>query len=110
MALRIETRRDAGVAVLELAGSLTIGPDARHIEEAVRNLLREGERKIVLDLSRVEHIDSTGRHAVAHCYYLAKAAGGGLRLAATRDEVRKLFDITRLGANFPFYPTVPEAR
>lgn len=54
-------RRQAnGVLIVDLTGNLVLGPETRLMRQEMEQLLQEGNSKILLNLSQVRHIDSTG--------------------------------------------------
>jgi anti-anti-sigma factor len=49
-----------GVVLLEMTGSIRIGPNCQQIEQAVEELIRRNETQVIFDLSGVTFIDSSG--------------------------------------------------
>ena len=111
MSLQVQTTRvEPNIVVVHVSGSLTSGPEGRLIvEPLVNDLLNQGEKKLVLDLTGVEEIDSTGEAVIIHCFLVARKIGAGLRLAGASVKVARLFMITRLDTVLPIYPTVAAA-
>jgi anti-sigma B factor antagonist len=110
MALQIKTKRvEPDILVVELAGRMVFGPEIRRFEERFDELLGQGERKLLFDLSDVESIDSTGIEVVASCFAKATRAGGELRVACVPDKVHRVFKILRLDTILPLYPTLAAA-
>ena len=77
MALSISKREENGVTVLTLAGDLGLGQESGSLREAVKKLLAEGKRKIVLNMAAVSLIDGEmtswyGSRAIAGLDYLAE--------------------------------------
>jgi anti-anti-sigma regulatory factor len=60
--------------------------------------------KLILNLTGVEEIDSTGANIVINCFLAAQRAGAELRLAGARPRVARLFTITRLNTVLSVYP------
>ena len=56
----VQKRLGSDVAILEMSGRILRGRDSEQIEELVGELMREKQTKIIFDLARVKHIDSTG--------------------------------------------------
>src|SRR5262249_31710227 len=80
--LEVQTKRFLpDVVLVELAGKIVYGPECRQIEWLTAELLEEGERKIVFDLSHVSHLDSSGAGIIVMCSGKVKEAGGELRFA-----------------------------
>jgi anti-sigma B factor antagonist len=82
------------VEVLRARGRLVLGPPSREFEERTKDLVASGARRIVLDLSGIDYIDSAGLGTLIGCVGAAREAGAGLRLAAVTDRVRQILRIT----------------
>lgn len=69
----------------------------------------EGNRNIILDLSQVKYIDSSGLSAILVGNRLSQEAEGSFVLAAVTEHVMKLIKISQLDSVLEILPTVPEA-
>jgi anti-sigma B factor antagonist len=96
-------------SVITLRGKLMLGEECAQLETLVPQLLKNGRKNLVFDLSGVTHIDSTGIGRFIDAYSRLMAIGGQMRLAAASGAVRDSFRVTRLDTVFKFYPTVEEA-
>ena len=101
------TRVEPGIVVVQLTGSILLWPHGQI--SVVTDLLQQNERKLILDLSGIEHMDSSGAELMFECFNTAKSAGGELRFAAAKPRVARLFQVTRLDTILPFFPTVEAA-
>ena len=72
-------------------------------------LLDEGARKIVIDLSKVDYIDSTGIGKIAYCFGRITQSGAQARVAGAHGLVMDLFRITRLDTAIRFFPDANSA-
>jgi len=97
------------ITVLHLSGNLSAWPESLpglpHIEE----LLQQNQKKVIVDLSGVEHIDSSGLQVIFDAYSQMRKAGGALRLAGANERVARPFKLTRLDTILPFYDSVRAA-
>jgi anti-sigma B factor antagonist len=110
MLLEIEVRRiPPDVTLLEMAGKIALGRESRRVEALVQDLLRQDEKRLIFDLSRVTHMDSTGIGVMAYCFGTLNRCGGALRVAGATGKVLHLLQITRLDAILPLYPSVDAA-
>ncbi|HKD05787.1 MAG TPA: STAS domain-containing protein [Bryobacteraceae bacterium] len=110
MTLSITTRKyNPEVTVIELAGRITLGRESGQIEATVLQVLHEGVRKIVIDLSRVDYIDSTGIGKIAYAFGKITQAGAEARVSGARGLVYDLFKITRLDRVIRFLPDADTA-
>jgi len=111
MPLGVEHQDVAGsTSVITLRGKLMLGEEAAQLEALVPQLLKDGRKYLIFDLSGVTHIDSTGIGRFIDAYSRLGQIGGQLRLAGATGAVRDSFRVTRLDTIFKFYPTVEAAR
>jgi len=95
--------------VLTLTGKLMLGPEGDRIVTLVEELLRQGKRKIVFDLSGVTVIDSTGIGRFISSFNKIMAAGGEMRMAGATGHVMQSFRVSLLDKVFQFCGSVEEA-
>ncbi len=95
--------------IFSLKGKLLGGPEATDFNEAVRKYLNEGKKNIVIDLSGVTYVNSTGMGMLIRNYTTVANAGGKLKLASINERMRGLLSITKLNQIFEIYDTVDEA-
>ena len=105
MTLSLTTRKHgADIVVVELSGRITLGRESGQIEARMIKLLDEGTRKIVIDLSKVDYIDSTGIGKIAYCFGKIAQSGAQARVSGAHGLVMDLFRITRLDTAIRFFP------
>jgi len=109
MALKITTREMDDVAVLELDGRIVLGEESSTLRETVKGLLEAGKKKIVLNLSNVTQIDSSGLGTLVASHSSAKAAGASLRLCNLGARFNELLQITKLYTVFDVSETETDA-
>jgi len=110
MSLRVEASKvEPDIVVFRLHGSLTLGPETDALESSVRNLMGQGEKKVIFELSGVERIDSVGGVELLRCFFAARDDGGGLRLACPSISVQRLFRSIQVESLIPLYPNVAAA-
>ena len=84
--------RSLNSAVLQVEGSLR-APAQGELCRRVRGLLQNGERRIVLDLSRLSNIDASGIGELMAAFNTASAAGATLQVSKVSARVRRLLDV-----------------
>jgi anti-anti-sigma factor len=110
MSLTIEREdRDPATSVITLKGRLLLGSGCKELERLVPEILDQGRKTLIFELSEVTHIDSTGIGRFIDTYTRLKKLGGSMRLAGAGGAVRDAFRITRLDSVFPIYSSVAEA-
>ena len=80
------------------AGRFTLGTRLSETETLLNSLIEQGARKLVLDLTHVEFVDSAGLGIIMRIFGEIGQRGGQLRIAGAHEQVRRLFDITHTTA------------
>jgi anti-sigma B factor antagonist len=92
--LNIKDRQAGDVTILDLSGKITIGEGSVQLREAVRRLLDEGKKKILLNLGDVPYVDSSGIGELVSSYTTTNHNGGQLK--PIRPKIHDLLTITKL--------------
>ena len=105
----LTVRRGQGLCVLSFPRATSV--DAENAREFVDEALRlAGEaRACVLDLGKLDFIDSAGLRGLIELRRRLQDRGASLALARPRDDVREILEVTRLSKVFPVYPDVSSA-
>jgi anti-anti-sigma factor len=96
-------------SIITLRGAMIRGQEGERLATLVPELLKNGRKNLVFDLSGVTHIDSTGIGRFIDAHRRIGEIGGEMRLAGAGGMVRDSFRVTRLDTIFQFYPTVEAA-
>jgi anti-sigma B factor antagonist len=96
------------ITVLSLKGRLTLG-ESNLIREKVTQLSAAGKFKVVIDLSNVEYIDSTGLGILVICFTSLKKQGGALKLVNPNKRNVELLLLTKLHTVFEVFNEVQDA-
>ena len=105
----IKERVVDGVSVLDLSGKIVLGEGDGQVRERIKDLLSDGQRKILLNLGDVTYIDSAGLGALISSYTTTKREGGSLKLMNLTKRIQDLLAITKLITVFDTYDTEAEA-
>ena len=97
------------ISVVELSGDLALGQESQRIESLIEGLIRKGSRRIVLDMSRVNHIDSAGIGMVALASGKMREAGGKLTVVAPEGRVLQMLKQTQMTTIVKVAGTVADA-
>jgi anti-sigma B factor antagonist len=110
MVLSLATRKCGNdISIVELAGRVTLGRESGQIDAALGKLIDEGIKKFVIDLSKVDYMDSTGIGRIASCFGKITQSGAQARVSGARGLVMDLFRMTRLDTVIRFFPDVDAA-
>jgi anti-sigma B factor antagonist len=103
-----QTKDTSGVAVLQVEGQLIVG-NRQELKELVQAALDQGERRLLIDFSRTGYIDSSGLGALVSISKKIREAGGELRLSGLNEDLRSLFELTKLDTLFAIAETPQQA-
>ena len=107
--MKFKTSVQGNVTVFHLDGNLMGGPDATALNGKLHDLVEAGKKQVVIDLKKVELINSSGLGLLIGGASLMKNAGGGMKLAGVSEKITALIKIARLGPVFEIFPSVQEA-
>ena len=94
--MKIDTRTVGDVHVLDCSGKITLGEGTMAVRNTVREVLKNGGRKIVLNLGDVNYIDSSGIGELVSTYTSVTNQGGKLVLLNLTKKIQELLAITKL--------------
>jgi len=107
--MKITERKRGDVTILDINGKITIGAGDLALRQAAQNALAAGATKIVLNLSGVTTIDSSGVGELVSSYTTATNRGAALKLANLPEKVSDVLTITQLITVFDVYDSEDEA-
>lgn len=94
--MKITTRTVGDVTILDCSGKITLGEGTMAVRNTVREVLKNGGRKIVLNLGDVNYIDSSGIGELVSTYTSVTNQGGKLILLSLTKKIQELLAITKL--------------
>ena len=94
--MQIKEQKHGDVTVIALKGKMMGGAETMADHEKVKELSENKNNKVVIDLSKVKWMNSSGLGILIGCMTTLKNAGGELKLAAVTEKVQSLFMITKL--------------
>jgi anti-sigma B factor antagonist len=98
-----------GIAILHVQEPRVDAHNAGELKRRLLGLSAVGKNKVLVDLTEVRFIDSSGLGALIAAYKSATTNGGILALAGLQPPVRSVFELTRLHRVFKVFETVTEA-
>ena len=101
--MKIENRIVGDVHVLDCSGKITLGEGTMAIRNTVREVLKNGGKKLVLNLADVNYIDSSGIGELVSSYTTVTNQGGQLKLLNLTKKIHELLAITKLLTVFQTY-------
>jgi anti-anti-sigma factor len=99
---------DERTVVVGLQGAIDIS-NTPEIHKELKSLISQGKVNIVIDLSKVNYIASSGLGMIISCFKEAKKNKGSLKLAEVSDVIVDVFNLTGLNQILEIYPSVNDA-
>jgi anti-sigma B factor antagonist len=104
-----QMRRNGDTAVLELEGRFSLGEPVEEFRRLWNDALALGAKNIVVNLSDVTMMDSSGIGTMIRCHSAVMQKGGKLRLVNPNATVKQAFKVTRLDSVFEFHDSEASA-
>ena len=94
--MRISERRVGNVAVVDLAGKLTLTDGPGRVKDTITSLVLQGRKNIVLNLAEITYVDSSGLGELVACHLTAERGGSTIKLANAGYRMQDLLVLTKL--------------
>ena len=107
--MKATTRNVDGVEIISLQGKITIGSGDTQLREVIANSVSAGKTNVLLDLSQVTTIDSSGIGELVGSYTTVTNRGGKLKLLHLPAKLNELLHVTQLITVFEVYEDEKEA-
>jgi len=96
VSVKLSTRQVGDVAVIDVAGRITLGEGSSALRENLRDMVSKNQKKILLNLGEVSYIDSSGIGELVSGFTTVTNSGGQLKLLNLNKRVKDLLQITKL--------------
>ena len=103
-----QVSQNGEVTLVEVEGQLIVG-NRQELKQRVLQELEQGERKFVIDFAQTGYIDSSGLGVLVSLSKKIREQGGELRLSSLNEDLRTLFELTKLDTLFKIADTRDEA-
>ena len=107
--MKLSHREVDDVMILEPKGKIMGGPDATMLHDQLHDFIKENKRKVVIDLAKVDWMNSTGLGILISGLTTMRNNDGELKLANVTEKIESLLTITKLITVFECFDTVDEA-
>ncbi len=101
-------KEGGGVLVVRVEGQLIVG-NRQELKSVVQEAVTAGERKFIIDFQKAGYIDSSGLGALVSISKKIREQGGELRLSGLNEDLRSLFELTKLDTLFAITDTPEQA-
>ena len=102
-------RHSDNVSVLEVSGRLT-SFESTAFRDAIHGMLNQGHKNIVLNLTALDYLDSSGVGELVRNYMAVVKKGGGMRVVGLAPKIEEILKVTHLHQVFPDFPDEASAR
>ena len=107
--MKFSTRKIADVVIIDAEGKILLGDGDIEIKLAVDSLIKEGNKKIILNLAKVPYLDSAGLGEIIRCFTTLRKIGGHFKLMSPNQRIIDLLNITKLLNVFDCYDSESSA-
>ena len=97
--MNFQVRKETDVVTIDVEGQLIVG-NRQELKQKVLQELEGGARKFLIDFARTGYIDSSGLGVLVSLSKKIREQGGELRLASLNDDLKTLFELTKLDTLF----------
>lgn len=105
--MAFQVSREGSVVVVDVEGQLIVG-NRQELKQKVLDEMEQGGKHFLVDFSRTGYIDSSGLGVLVSLSKKIREQGGELRLSALNDDLRTLFELTKLDTLFRIAATREE--
>lgn len=109
MSLKAVVRNAGDVAIVDLAGRLTLGEGSGLVRSTIKELVNSNQKNILVNLKDVTYIDSAGLGELVGSYASVTNMGGNIKLLNPQAKVHDLLQVTKLYTVFAAFDDEPEA-
>jgi anti-sigma B factor antagonist len=109
MSIKARTIKNGTIAIVEIRGSFVSDEDAELLRSTILDFIEQGNRALVINLQKVNYINSRGIGAIIAAHASYRKNGGEMKLAGLSGAVQNVLVITRLIGVFDAYDSLAEA-
>lgn len=107
--MRYNINEQYDCVIIELKGKLMGGPDADTLRDELHNLIDEDKKNVIVDLSGVSFMNSSGIGILIGGLTTMRNAGGDLKICEAQENIESLLVVSKLITVFDHYETLEEA-
>jgi anti-anti-sigma factor len=100
---------ESGYAVITISGRLALGGESERLEAAVKALLHKDQKKVILDITGLDYVDSSGVGMLVSCLTNVKKAGGDMKVVGANQRIKRIFSMTGIDGLLQMFATVNDA-
>jgi len=109
MSINYDINEKYNCVVIKLSGKIMGGPDAKTFRKDLDELIDQGKKNVIIDLSNVKFMNSSGLGILVGGLKKMKEADGDLKICGATDKIDSLLMVSQLTKIFDDYDTLDEA-
>ena len=109
MAIKTTTLQSGKIGVIEVKGSLVGGEETDELRNAVADFVEQGNKKLIIDLSKVTYLNSTAIGILVQAHTTYAKNKGHVKLCGINKNINNIFVITKLTMVFDVADTRDDA-
>lgn len=109
MSLKANVRKAGDVAIVDLAGRITLGEGSGLLRGTIKDLVANGQKNILVNLKEVTYVNSAGLGELVGSYASVTHMGGNIKLLHPQAKVHDLLQVTKLFTVFVTFDDENEA-
>ena len=110
MSFSFDIKQDEDLILISLKGNLISKESVQDLLDEIDFLFSEGLRKIIIDLSEMKYMNSTGLSVLINIFTQARNKGGEVILVSIPEKINELLIVTKLNSIFNIEETVEAAK
>jgi anti-sigma B factor antagonist len=107
--MNIKVREEEQVVIFDISGRIMGGPDSETFHNLVKEQIAHGKKQILINLGKVNWINSTGLGILIAGYTSVKDADGQFKLVNISDRIESILMVTKLSGIFESFDSEAEA-
>lgn len=107
--MKINHHEENGIVIIAPKGKIMGGPESTALHDLLHDLIEQKKTKVIIDLAKVDWMNSTGLGLLISGLTTLRKAEGELKLANVTDKIQSLLTITKLVTVFKSFDSIDEA-
>ena len=107
--MKLNDREQGNIVILEPKGKIMGGPDASLLHDKLYECIEKGRKKVIIDLAKVDWMNSTGLGILITNYSTLKKSEGSLKLVNVNKRIESILMVTKLNTVFETFPSESDA-
>ncbi len=107
--MKIKQSLQGEIMVLNVSGKIMGGPDHEKFQGEIKELIAEGHVDILLNMSKVSWVNSTGLGILVSAFHTLKKNGGRLKICEVNDRIDNILNVAQLKLVFETFEKCDEA-